>query len=414
MTSRTSEAYVWHWLPDASEPVVAGIVQRSAARYRFAYAASYLARPDATSLYGPELPLGAGWIEPLEGLTIAGSLRDGGPDAWGQRVIIEGLFGDPDAVDPGDVDQITYFLASASNRIGALDFQETPDAYAPRGGSATLDELHGAARDLAEGRSLAPEVAAALLHGTSVGGARPKVTIAAGDVSYVAKLSSSNDPYPVVQAEAVGLDLARRVGIDAPASSLVSSLGHDVLLVERFDRPGAGRRRAMVSALTMLGLDEMHARYATYPDLLDVLRRLGADPHVGHRLFERIVLNVMIGNNDDHARNHAAFWDGAALSLTPAYDLCPQARSGETSAQAMAIDRAGRRDSSLRVCLDSAPVYGLDRREALEVIDAQATTIREGWEEVADANRLTAAQRTYLFGRQILNPSIFYDLPTVG
>lgn len=281
MPSQTSEAYVWLWLPGSAEPAVAGMVQRSRTRYRFTYAPSYLARHDAISLYQPELPLRPGWIEPLGGLTIAGTLRDAGPDAWGQRVIIQGLFGNPDAVDPGDVDQVTYFLSSASNRIGALDFQESAVTYVERGGSATLDELHGAARNLADGHDLTPEMATALVHGTSVGGARPKVTITDGDMAYIAKLSRSTDPYPVVKAEAVGLELARRVGIDAPASNIISSLGHDILLVERFDRPGAGRRQMMVSGLTMLGLDEMNGRYATYPDLLDVLRRHGSRPERG-------------------------------------------------------------------------------------------------------------------------------------
>lgn len=225
MPSQTSEAYVWLWLPGSAEPAVAGMVQRSRTRYRFTYAPSYLARHDAISLYQPELPLRPGWIEPLGGLTIAGTLRDAGPDAWGQRVIIQGLFGNPDAVDPGDVDQVTYFLSSASNRIGALDFQESAVTYVERGGSATLDELHGAARNLADGHDLTPEMATALVHGTSVGGARPKVTITDGDMAYIAKLSRSTDPYPVVKAEAVGLELARRVGIDAPKWRRFERLG---------------------------------------------------------------------------------------------------------------------------------------------------------------------------------------------
>ncbi|BBX10598.1 HipA domain-containing protein [Mycolicibacterium aichiense] len=75
-----------------------------------------------------------------------------------------------------------------------------------------------------------------------------------------------------------------------------------MLVIERFDRPASGGRRIIVSALTMLGLDEMEGRYATYPDLLDVLRRTGTDAAIGRRLFERIVFNVAIGNNDDHAQ----------------------------------------------------------------------------------------------------------------
>lgn len=151
-------------------------------------------------------------------------------------------------------------------------------------------------------------------------------------MSHIAKFSSTSDPYPVVNAEALALEFARRVGIDTTGSFLTTSLGRDVLMIERFDRRSGGGRRIVVSGLTMLGLDEMEARYATYPDLLDMLRRKGIDAGVGRRLFERVVFNVAIGNNDDHARNHAAFWDGQTLELTPAYDLCPQIRSGETSA----------------------------------------------------------------------------------
>ena len=176
-------------------------------------------------------------------------------------------------------------------------------------------------------------------------------------------------------------------------------------MVERFDREPGGKRRLMVSGLTMLGFDEMMARYATYPDLLDVLRRVGTDPHVGRKLFERIVFNVAVGNSDDHARNHAAFWDGQNLDLTPAYDLCPQTRSGETSAQAMAFGRDGQRDSSLAACLESCPVYGLTKSEARDIIDNQIDVIERDFSEVADLARLTEAQRKFLWRSQVLNPS---------
>ena len=261
-------------------------------------------------------------------MPIASALRDSGPDRWGQLVILERLHGvhGRDA-DPGDLDQITYFLESGSNRIGGLDFQSSPDTYVPRGTTATLDELHDAADALQEGRPLSDELMAALVRGTSIGGARPKALMDVDGVPFIAKFSSTSDHYPVVNSEALAIELARRVGISVPRSFVTSSLGKDVLMVERFDREPGGKRRLVVSGLTMLGLDEMMSRYATYPDLLDVLRRDGVDPHVGRKLFERIVFNVAVGNSDDHARNHAAFWDGQNLDLTPAYDLCPQTRS---------------------------------------------------------------------------------------
>lgn len=59
--------------------------------------------------------------------------------------------------------------------------------------------------------------------------------------------------------------------------------------------------------------------------------------HTLRELYGRICFNVLCGNTDDHARNHAAFWDGKMLTLTPAYDICPQGRTGNEATQAMLI-----------------------------------------------------------------------------
>jgi len=414
-TSRRDGAFVWVWLPGSTEPVVSGRLRRVGERYDFAYGRSYLGRAEAISLYGPELPLREGWIEPRDGLDIASSLRDAGPDSWGQRVILDRMFGvlGPEA-DPGDTDHLTYFMESGSNRIGALDFQSSAEHYIPRADTASLDELHTAADELQAGHAINPVLAHALVHGTSVGGARPKVLLEEGGVQIIAKLSSSSDPYPVVKAEALGFEFARRVGINTPKSRLTTSLGRDVLLIERFDRTAHGARRSMVSGLTMLGLHEMVGRYATYPDLLDVLRRDGVDADVGRRLFERIVFNVAIGNTDDHARNHAAFWDGTHLELTPAYDLCPQIRSGETANQALAIDYDGNKESAFRVCLDACGLYGLSRSEAKDVIDGQIDVIESDWDAAADTARLNTAERNSLYHRQVLNPYASYGYGGAG
>lgn len=49
--------------------------------------------------------------------------------------------------------------------------------------------------------------------------------------------------------------------------------------------------------------------------------------------------NVIVSNTDDHAKNHAVFFNGSNIALTPAYDICPQLRSGGEQQQAMAIER---------------------------------------------------------------------------
>ena len=126
--------------------------------------------------------------------------------------------------------------------------------------------------------------------------------------------------------------LAARAGLKVAPVRLEHVAGKDVLLVERFDRTktnGKWTRKAMVSALTLFGLDEMMARYASYEDLAEIIRhRFTAPKATLHELYGRLVFNILCGNTDDHARNHAAFWDGARLTLTPAYDICPQSRAG--------------------------------------------------------------------------------------
>jgi serine/threonine-protein kinase HipA len=411
------EAYVWVWLPGATSPVVAGLLEHRGDVITFTYGRSYLARPDAIPLYQPELPLRTGRISPHDGLHIASCIRDAGPDAWGQRVVLAWRSGTSTAGrDTAELGSLTYLRESGSDRIGALDFQASPSEYVPRTLTAPLTELQQAATAFQEGRPLPEPVATAFLRATSVGGARPKVLLEEEGRHWIAKLSSPGDPYPVVKAEAVGMELARRVGLRVPPTQMIRSLDRDVLLVERFDRTDRpGERRLLVSALTILGLDEMWARYATYPELADAIRAGFEHPGATLReLFSRIVFNVCIGNIDDHARNHAAFWDGRQLSLTPAYDLCPQLRSGEKATQAMAIDRSGRRDSQLQICLEAAAEYHLDRTEAAEIIGHQLTVITEQWDEAADAAKLTALERRQLWQRQILNPFIRYGYRLAG
>lgn len=413
MTTSDDELYVWVWLPGATDPVVAGRVFRSGELFRYQYGRSYLDRPEALSLYEPELRLRRGPIDPVAGLPIAGCLDDAGPDSWGKRVILARRLGHLDATsDTGDLDPLTYFIESGSDRIGALDFQRSATRYKPRLADHTvgLAQLMSAADDLEAGRPLPPALANALLRGTSIGGARPKALIEDGDRRMVAKFSSTTDTYPVVRAEGVAMNLASRVGLNVAKTQVVKVAGRDVLLVDRFDRGPGGTRHMMVSALTILGLHETFARYATYVELADTIRARFTSPAATLReLFTRIVFNVAVGNTDDHARNHAAFWDGSMLTLTPAYDVCPQVRNTGETAQAMTFGREGQRAARFATCITAAADYLLGEADAKEIVDLVVTTIREQWSDAADEALLTDADRLTMMNRQILNPSVFYD-----
>ena len=59
------EAFVWTWLPDATDPVVAGRLVPDGRRIHFVYGQSYRERADAIPLYLPELPIRPEPIAPL-------------------------------------------------------------------------------------------------------------------------------------------------------------------------------------------------------------------------------------------------------------------------------------------------------------------------------------------------------------
>jgi len=410
-----SEAFVWVWLPGAVEPVVAGKLTVDGEHLMFNYGKSYLARKNAIPLYAPELPLQSGLIPLLPGLSMPACIRDGSPDAWGRRVIINRKLGTKGAkADPAQLDELTYLLESGSDRIGALDFQRSATEYVPRGTeAASLQQLVQAADLIEKGMPLSPELDQALQHGTSLGGARPKAQIDDGDRKYIAKFSSTTDLYSVVKAEFVAMRLAALCGLNVASVSLTSSLQKDVLLIERFDRvhsKAGWQRNLMVSALTMLALDEMMARYASYEDLAELIRHRFADASATLReLFSRLVFNILCGNTDDHARNHAAFWDGQTLRLTPAYDICPQNRTGHEASQAMLI--AGEdRMSRISSCLTAAGHFLLSREEAIAIVEHQLNCITGHWDAVCTEAGLTGTDRAFLWGRQFLNPYAFENL----
>lgn len=409
------EAYVWTWLPGEVEPVVAGRLAPNGKSLQFNYGRSYLARGDKLPLYLPELPLGPGLLPLPAGLTMPGCLRDAAPDAWGRRVILNQLLGRVGRdVDTAGVDELSYLLRSGSDRIGALDFQASATEYQPRrGGEASLEELLDSAARVERGLPLSPALAQAIQHGTEIGGARPKATLEGEGRKWIAKFSSTTDVTPVVKIEFLAMRLAALAGMAVAPVRLVRAAGKDVLLVERFDRvphpDGHWRRRALVSALTLLSLDEMMAAYASYEELADIIRHRFLEPKATLReLFSRLVFNILCGNTDDHARNHAAFWDGERLSLTPAYDICPQNRAGQEATQAMRI-LGENRFSRLSLCVEAAARFQLSAAQARGIINAQLQAVRSHWRDACDEAGLGEAERHALWERQFLNPFALQD-----
>jgi len=404
MTNFNSDsAYVWIWLADAQKPIVAGKLEKKDFHHDFFYGQSYLNNSQAISLSETELPLvGGRRFTSIKEIHYV--IRDALPDAWGRRILNY-------RYQTSELSILDMLLLSSSDRIGALHFQETADTYSPRfEDHATLEQLLEATSLIEKGEYIPKELEFALNHGTSVGGARPKALINHDDKKYIAKFSSLTDIFPLVQAEYAAMWLAQKIGINAAPVKLVEVKGRFVLLIERFDRIKIANywaRKFMVSALTLLQLDEMEGRYASYLDLADQITRnckmLITDLH---ELFKRMVFNILIGNTDDHAKNHSFFWDGKQYELTPAYDICPYPRAGQEATQAMIVGKYGAL-SQLRNALTAAPWFHLSEESATQIIDELVAKVREFWPEACKQARLKPAQCDQLTGTAVLNPYCF-------
>ena len=248
----------------------------------------------------------------------------------------------------------------------------------------------------------------------------PKAQIRSEHAQYIAKFrrpAPGGDVFNQVKAEYLAMRLAFEAGLDVSRVRLESAMDSDVLLVERFDRPcqsnelNAGERRAAVSALTLLGLDEMLARYASYEDFAEILRVRGAGSAKAMlaELFGRMTFNVLVGNTDDHARNHACYWDGGRLTLTPAYDIAPQIRAGREASQAMLVCGQDRR-ARLATCVDAAPKFLLSKEHALAIVKKQIHVIARRFGAACDEAQVSDADRRHMLGRQFLNDLAFEGL----
>ena len=118
-----------------------------------------------------------------------------------------------------------------------------------------------------------------------------------------------------------------------------------------------------------------------------------------------MTFNILVGNTDDHARNHAAFWDGAQLELTPAYDICPQHRNSREASQAMLMGKERR--SQLKHCLNIAKDFHLRDEHAADIVTNQVKIINTEWDKICEEAQLSNIDQKLFWRRQFLNELAF-------
>lgn len=377
----------------------------------FTYGSRYLQRPDVVALDPFHLPL-TGRPQSFTKLKgIPGAVRDASADAWGRRVIQAKL-----QRTEADITEIDYLLNGPDDGAGNLRFglSVTP----PKAGSGhnrthQLQRLIDAAQTLEEDGRLPHEILEELEPGTSMGGARPKVTIEDDHRIWLAKLPEKDDRYNMQRIEFATLALARESGLDVCGTRLERVGNLDVLMLERFDRvwnadANAYARYGLVSGLTVVDAEEgwLGRERWSYLLLADELRRWSVKPDEDRReLFRRMVFNAMVTNNDDHPRNHALVRSAKGWRLSPAYDIVPVALvSQERRDLALNAGDHGRAASLYNV-LSRCEVFGLSKEEANKQVDDMLEVVKE-WRPRFAAQGVDARTLDMLEGA-ILPPSFY-------
>ena len=322
----------------------------------FAYGLRYLERPNALEVDPVSLSIqdksavrGKALFSP-NNLPLFGGIRDAAPDAWGRRVIESRL-----KAPANSLSESTYLLHAGSQRVGALDIRSSRQAE-PTLGYGTWDNLQylmDAAERIDEGLPVPANLEDIFVEGSPLGGARPKATVRDNErILWLAKFASRKDRLAVPIIESATLRLAATAGLTVPPVKLIQVGERAVMLIRRFDRywakpgqdshlpedlsstsPVAGlveRRLGFVSGLTLMACDEMDSPNKSYADLAQAIRRYCHESVIrknNRELFDRLIFNIFVSNDDDHLRNHGFVWDVRlpGWRLSPLYDVMPRA-----------------------------------------------------------------------------------------
>lgn len=382
-------SYVWIWLEGQSQPVVCGRISWDGARAQFAYVRSYPALPGAISLH-PDWRLNEPFGQrhgPAEDDALPPVFIDVAPGAWGEYALRKILGKSLTAYE--------YLTFPSADRVGALEFTDRPNAP-PKPPDplpeAEIKKLRKVIEALDTDKELPDELRLVWKHGTSVGGRWPKASVVDQKGNHwLLKFGSRllrKEQQP--RFEALGMGLARACRIEVPEIQLEQHKRQPILWVKRFDRAPGGIRRHMISLRSFAELSERTAlNRASYPAIGAALRRLSADPAAAVQWFDRMILNIAIGNTDDHALNHLFFWNGRHLSLAPAFDVEPQVENPFQHSMRVGPEGfAGTFQNALAGCGE----FGLTKDEAEPRIEKIVRTVAAHWRAMAADCGLDAAQ----------------------
>lgn len=371
--------------------------------YSFEYDKEWLKKTGLQLTLDPELMPFSGRQYP-SGKNIFGLFADASPDRWG-RVLMnkrERILAEKEGRKPSKLYDSDYLLGVYDEtRMGGIRLKLDPDGpflsddretAAPPW--TTLRTLEEASRNFESDESGLPEkwLNQLIKPGSSLGGARPKATVADTEGQlWIAKFPSKNDENDTGAWEMAAHDLAALCGLNVPEAKLekFSSLG-STYLVKRFDRV-LDRRVHFASAMTLLGKTDgaSAADGTSYLDIAAFIKSSGAQPRKDLlELWRRIVFNMAVTNTDDHLRNHAFVLAENGWRLSPLYDVNPVPYGDELS---LNVDEENN-GISIDLAIQTAVRFGIHENDARNYAEDILKIVRENWEKIAADYRLTRRQ----------------------
>jgi len=295
----------------------AGKIYRTRTSGSFEYDSAYLRLRSAFAL-SPALALFPG----AQPLLPKNPFSDSAPDTWGRKI--------QNRAAGTTLDELTLmFGVNDEGRQGATRFWMDGVAVASGDGvpvEADLADIMRVADRIGRGET---DIDAAALRRLfratgSLGGARPKANVRVGRDLWLAKFPKPvGDDWDVMAWEAAMLDAMAAVGIDVPQHETrriaVDGDERTVLFLRRFDRKGGDIRIPYISAMT--ALEAADGEGGDWLDLVDFAQLAGADTT---ELWRRAVFGALVGNVDDHLRNHGFLRRGPDWKLAPAFDVNPE------------------------------------------------------------------------------------------
>ena len=388
-------------------PMLMGTLYVSAIKggesYSFEYTDQWLKKTNLMLTLDPELMPYSGRQYPT-GKNIFGLFADASPDRWG-RVLMnkrERILAEKEGRKPSKLYDSDYLLGVYDEtRMGGIRFKKeqggpflSDDKETAAPPWATLRTLEEASRNFENDETGLSEkwLNQLIRPGSSLGGARPKVTVVdTNGQLWIAKFPSKNDENDTGAWEIVAHDLAKLCGLNVPEAKMekFSSLG-STFLVKRFDRIGE-KRIHFASAMTLLGkADGASAADGTsYLEMVAFIKAYGAAPKRDLlELWKRIVFNMAITNTDDHLRNHAFILTKEGWGLSPLYDVNPVPYGDELS---LNVDEEDNR-ISIELAIQTAVRFGIERSDAEAYAKEILKIVRENWSQLASKYGLTCRQ----------------------